>query len=62
MPRNKTNYDQLQIDTKLYYSDTQEYFGRIVKVLKRDVHVERPDGTILKQWQKALAVKMLKKD
>ena len=51
---------EFKIGDKLYYSDG-EYFGEVVKVLKRDLHVKQPKGNIRKNWQKSLALKMTKK-
>jgi hypothetical protein len=55
-------HSELKEGVELFYSDTQAYFGTIVKVLKRDVHVKLQSGKILKGWQKSIAIKMLKSE
>ncbi len=54
------NKESIKLGDKLYYTDNGQYFGEVVKVLKRDVWVKQPDGSIRKGWSKSLAAQMVK--
>ena len=56
----KVTATQLQISTPLFYEDTADLMGTIVKVLKRDVHLKLPDGSIRTNFPKKIAIKMIK--
>lgn len=51
---------KLKVSTPLFYTDSGELMGEITKVLKRDVHVKLPDGSIRTNFPQRMAIKMLK--
>ena len=56
----KMKNSNLNIGTKLYYTDTGDYFGEVVKVLKYTCWVKEPNGHIEKRWSLEFAKDMAK--
>ena len=48
----------IQIGTKLYYTDTQDYFGEVIKILKNTCWIKEPNGNIVKRWSLEFAEEM----
>ncbi len=51
----------LELGSKLYWVDTKDLFGEVVKILKYTVWVEEPNGNIKKRWPIDFAKNMLNK-
>tara|TARA_R110000822_G_scaffold17244_7_gene58294 strand:- start:1673 stop:1849 length:177 start_codon:yes stop_codon:yes gene_type:complete len=58
MENSKTQFNG-QIGTELYFTDTNEYFGIVVKVLTQTVWVEKQNGDIEKRWNIHFANEMI---
>ena len=52
---------EVKIGSKLYFTDTKDYFGEVIKVRKYTVWVKEPNGNIEKKWLMKFAKKMLNK-
>jgi hypothetical protein len=50
---------EVRIGSRLYYTDSKEYFGKVIKILKRTVWVEELNGNIEKRWPLDFANNML---
>lgn len=50
---------EVRIGSRLYYTDTKDYFGKVIKILKRTVWVEELNGNIEKRWPLDFANNML---
>ena len=62
-PQIKTNImknSKVNIGTKLYYTDTNDYFGEVIKILKYTCWVKEPNGHIEKRWSLRFANNMIK--
>lgn len=51
---------EVRIGSRLYYTDTKDYFGKVIKVLKRTVWVEELDGNVTKNFSLNFANNMVK--
>lgn len=50
---------QVRIGSRLYYTDSKDYFGKVIKVLKRTVWVEDLEGNVTKNFSLFFANDML---
>ena len=50
---------ELKIGSRLYYTDTKDYFGEVVKILKHTCWVKKSNGNIVKRWSIELAADMI---
>ena len=50
---------KVRIGSRLYYTDTKDYVGKVVKVLKNTVWYEDLDGNITKRFSLKFAEDML---
>tara|TARA_R110002126_G_scaffold100524_3_gene232093 strand:+ start:636 stop:827 length:192 start_codon:yes stop_codon:yes gene_type:complete len=57
---NTMKNSKVNIGTQLYYSDTKDYFGEVIKILKYTCWVKEPNGHIEKRWSLEFANDMLK--
>ena len=51
----------LELGSELYWVDTKDLFGEVVKILKHTVWVKEPNGNIVKRWSIDFAKDMLNK-
>ena len=50
---------EVRIGSRLYYTDSKEYVGQVVKILKRTVWYKDLNGNITKNFSLGLAKDML---